>query len=135
MKKYISVIVFTLNIAYLVIMIMSLILEIEPQLLQLIYGLMLGALFFLFTLNSIDKPKKKKKLKEKKCNCTDPNDCEKWCNAKKLFALANSFSVKEECKHPNRLTQTLNTFATCETTIEVCADCNQKLTEPKTECI
>lgn len=69
------------------------------------------------------------------CTCTDPNDCEKWCNAKKLFALANSFTIKEECKHPNRLTQVIESSATCETTIEVCADCNQPLTEPKTDCV
>ena len=69
------------------------------------------------------------------CTCTDPNDCEKWCNAKKLFALAISFTIKEECKHPNRLTQVIESSATCETTIEVCADCNQPLTEPKTDCV
>lgn len=135
MKKYISVIVFTLNIAYLVIMIMSFILEIEPQLLQLIYGLMLGALFFLFTLNSIDKPKKKKKLKAKKCDCADPNECEKWCNAKELFTRATSYKITEVCKHPSRLTQVLESSVTCEITIEVCADCNQPLTEPKTDCL
>lgn len=135
MKKYIPLIVFTLNIAYLVIMVMSLITEIEPELLNLIYGLMLGALFFLFTLKSIDKPKKKKKLKAKKCNCTDPNDCEKWCNAKKLFVKANSYKVSEECKHPTRLTRVLGIFGTCEVTCEECADCEERLTDAKTDCV
>ena len=41
---------------------------------------------------------------------------------------------KEGCKHPNRLTQVLESSATCETTIEVCADCDEQLTEPKTDC-
>ncbi len=69
-----------------------------------------------------------------KCDCTDPNQCEKWCSAKELFTRATSYKITEECKHPNTLTQVLESFATCETTIEVCADCNEPLTEPKTEC-
>jgi hypothetical protein len=71
---------------------------------------------------------------DNKCNCTDPNDCKKWCNAKELFTKATSYKITEVCKHPNRLTQVLDSSATCETTIEVCADCNQPLTEPKTDC-
>ena len=42
---------------------------------------------------------------------------------------------KEECKHITKVTEVLNSSATCETTIEVCADCNKRLTEPKTDCV
>ena len=47
----------------------------------------------------------------------------------------DQYKITEECKHPTRLTQVLESSATCETTIEVCADCNQQLTEPKTDCV
>lgn len=71
---------------------------------------------------------------DNKCNCTDPNECEKWCNAKELFTQATSYKITEECKHQNRLTRLLEASSTCETTIEVCASCNEPLTKPKTDC-
>lgn len=30
-------------------------------------------------------PKKKRKSKYPKCNCSDVNQCDKWCQAKHLF--------------------------------------------------
>ncbi len=45
-----------------------------------------------------------------------------------------TYSIKEVCKHTNKLTQVISTAGTCETTLEVCADCNEQLTEPKTDC-
>lgn len=33
-----------------------------------------------------DPPKKKKKRKYPKCDCTDPNDCSKWCYAKQAYS-------------------------------------------------
>lgn len=41
-----------------------------------------------------------------------------------------------ECNCPHLISKikVLESSATCETTIEVCADCNQPLTESKTEC-
>lgn len=45
-----------------------------------------------------------------------------------------NYSIKEVCKHPVTLTRVLSTTTTCETTIEVCADCDEPLTEPKTDC-
>ncbi len=50
-------------------------------------------------------------------------------NAKKLH-----YSITEECLHPERLTRVLVSVATCETTVEVCADCHVQLSEIKTEC-
>lgn len=42
-----------------------------------------------------------------------------------------------ECNCPHLISKikVLEAYATCETTIEVCADCNKPLTEPKTDCI
>ncbi len=45
-----------------------------------------------------------------------------------------SYSIKEECKHPDKLTRVVDSVGGCETTVEVCADCNKVLTKPKTEC-
>lgn len=41
-----------------------------------------------------------------------------------------------ECNCPHLISeiQVIETSTTCEKTIEVCTDCKQKLTEPKTEC-
>jgi hypothetical protein len=50
--------------------------------------------------------------------------------------LSNSenYSITEECKHPNVITEVLESSATCETTVEKCADCHQPLSNPKTDC-
>ena len=61
MKKYISVIVFVLNTAYLVIIIMNIIATIEKQILIVIYSLMLSVMFFLFWQYTLIKSKKNKK--------------------------------------------------------------------------
>ena len=45
-----------------------------------------------------------------------------------------TFSITEICKHIDQLTEVIEVTATCETTIQVCADCGKQLTEPKTEC-
>jgi hypothetical protein len=39
-----------------------------------------------------------------------------------------------QCLHQNRYTKIVEVAATCETTVEVCNDCGETLTEPKTEC-
>ena len=111
--------------------------------LLLIGFLIFGAFnFVLGCVYSEQKPKKKRKpSKWIHCfNCEIEMPAKKhkgqlYCANCKLIHNVNTYSIKEECKHPNRLTQALNTFATCETTIEVCADCNQPLTEPKTDCV
>ncbi|WP_329804383.1 hypothetical protein [Flavobacterium facile] len=41
----------------------------------------------------------------------------------------------KECNHLNKLTRVLEASGTCETTIKVCADCDEPLSEPKTECL
>lgn len=69
-----------------------------------------------------------------KCDCKDVNECEKWCIGKQNYTKFHSYSIKEECKHPNRAIRILESSTTCETTIEVCLDCYQELTEPKTDC-
>jgi hypothetical protein len=69
------------------------------------------------------------------CSCDDVNQCEKWCNAKIAYTKHNNFSISEECKHTNQLTRVLEASGTCETTIEICADCGEPLSEPKTDCI
>ncbi len=73
-------------------------------------------------------------IDENKCDCKDVNECEKWCTAKQNFLRLNDYSVTEVCNHPERLTQVLCSAGTCETTVEVCADCREKVSEPKTEC-
>lgn len=71
---------------------------------------------------------------EDKCDCKDVNECDKWCVGKQNFTRATNYSITEECKHPERLTQVLCSAGTCETTVEVCADCREKVSEPKTDC-
>jgi len=73
-------------------------------------------------------------LKEDACDCHNPQWCEKWCCGKENFTRAQHYSITEQCKHPNRLTRVVESSGTCETTIEVCADCNEPLTEPLTDC-
>lgn len=48
-------------------------------------------------------------------------------------ALKEPFS-RVKCLHQNRYLKVFDIVATCETTIEVCEDCGEKLTEPKTDC-
>ena len=51
-----------------------------------------------------------------------------------FFVSKPNYSIKEECRHPNRITRVLEYCVNCETTVEVCADCDKFLTEPKTDC-
>jgi hypothetical protein len=38
------------------------------------------------------------------------------------------------CPHMIATTQVIKSIVTCETTVEVCEDCGEVLTEPKTDC-
>jgi hypothetical protein len=59
--------------------------EIKLMLLGLFsLGMLFGALIG-YGLRSIENPKKRKS-KFPKCDCKDPNDCFKWCNAKAMFS-------------------------------------------------
>lgn len=42
--------------------------------------------------------------------------------------------ITEDCLHKNRRTKVLDATCGCEKTVVVCSDCNEVLTEPKTEC-
>lgn len=67
----------------------------------------------------------------------DPNrcDCKLQCGyCKEMEASKKNQSITENCKHPNIITEVLQTVVNCETTIDVCADCDKRLSEPKTEC-
>lgn len=44
------------------------------------------------------------------------------------------FSIQEVCLHPNQITEVISCVCNCETTVQVCLDCNEVLTEPKTDC-
>jgi hypothetical protein len=61
-----------------------------------------------------------------KCNCEHIDHCD--------FSCLNDYSIAEECNHPNKLTRVLETFGICETSVIECADCNEQLTKPKTDC-
>jgi hypothetical protein len=73
-------------------------------------------------------------LKDNACDCHNPQWCDKWCCGKENFTKAQQYSIIEICKHPNQLTRVLESSGTCETTIVVCADCDEFLTESKTDC-
>ena len=45
-----------------------------------------------------------------------------------------NFSILEVCLHPNQITEVVSCVCYCETTVQVCLDCNEVLTEPKTDC-
>lgn len=44
-----------------------------------------------------------------------------------------SQNVFEDCKHENVITRVLEVSGTCETTVDVCADCGKPLSHPKTD--
>lgn len=47
------------------------------------------------------------------------------------------FNLKKQsqCQHKGeKLIKLLDFNVNCETTVEVCADCNKELTKPKTDC-
>lgn len=69
--------------------------------------------------------------RKKKGECGCKHRCG-YC--KELEALEKNYSITEECKHPNVITEVLESSATCETTVEKCADCHQPLSNPKTDC-
>lgn len=87
-----------------------------------------------YNSKSTKKKKPKKKPKYPNCTCVDPNQCELWCIANENYTRATNYSIKEECKHPLRITRVISTTATCETTVEECTDCGKTLTQPKTNC-
>lgn len=45
-----------------------------------------------------------------------------------------NFSIFEVCLHPNQITEVVSCVCNCETTVQVCLDCDKVLTEPKTDC-
>lgn len=53
-----------------------------------------------------------------------------------LFILGKMVRQKKgiTCPHDCRVTRTLSSYINCETTAEFCKNCNQQLTQPKTEC-
>jgi len=53
---------------------------------------------------------------------------------KKHPPVAVDYSITEKCNHPVKITRVIESYANCEITIEVCADCFKELTEPKTDC-
>jgi hypothetical protein len=44
------------------------------------------------------------------------------------------YSINEVCPHDIAETRVIESVATCETTVLVCIECGEYLTEPKTEC-
>jgi hypothetical protein len=44
------------------------------------------------------------------------------------------YSITEECPHDIAETRVIESVATCETTVLVCTQCGEQLTQPKTEC-
>lgn len=48
----------------------------------------------------------------------------------------NDYCPNGECNCPHHISKmkVISSIVTCETTVEVCEDCGQVLTEPKTEC-
>lgn len=50
------------------------------------------------------------------------------------YQAAKESFARVECLHQNRYTKMVEAVVTCETTVEVCEDCGETLTEPKTEC-
>jgi len=54
-----------------------------------------------------------------------------------LSALAIKMKDKKKtrkCEHSNKYTNVIEATLGCETTVQVCLDCNEVLTEPKTDC-
>lgn len=43
-------------------------------------------------------------------------------------------SITEICKHPNTAIVVVKAVLNCETTVTECLDCNEILTEPRTDC-
>ena len=72
----------------------------------------------------------------KKCTIKPEKTCEHftYCQNYKCYH-ATSHTVTEVCHHPNRALLVLHNACTCETTVEVCVDCNKHLSERKTDCI
>lgn len=99
------------------------------------YAAGLGVIATASLLSFIFLPAKPRKISEfPRCNCSDVNQCEVWCVGKENFTKATNYSITEVCEHPNIIIQVTQTTATCETAVEVCADCFKELSEPKTDC-
>ena len=45
-----------------------------------------------------------------------------------------TYSITEECAHPDTYLRVLDAVVGCETTVVECMHCGKELTEPKTEC-
>lgn len=42
--------------------------------------------------------------------------------------------ITDPCQHVMTEIRVIESITTCETTVEVCLSCGQRITEPKTEC-
>jgi hypothetical protein len=45
-----------------------------------------------------------------------------------------TYSITEVCSHDITETKVISVVGTCETTVLVCTECKEQITEPKTEC-
>jgi hypothetical protein len=52
----------------------------------------------------------------------------------KKTLTVDSYSITEVCPHDIAETRVIETIVTCETTVLVCTECGEQLSEPKTEC-
>ena len=48
--------------------------------------------------------------------------------------MNNDYSIEEVCEHSITYLKVIESIVTCETTVEVCENCGEILTEPKTYC-
>ena len=46
----------------------------------------------------------------------------------------SDYSITEVCPHEITYLKVIESIATCETTVEVCEQCGEIVTEPKTDC-
>lgn len=62
--------------------------------------------------------------------CKMPVYCENYtCSME-----ARNYSITEVCSHDIAETKVISVVGTCETTVLVCTECKEQITEPKTEC-
>jgi hypothetical protein len=48
--------------------------------------------------------------------------------------MESNYSINEICSHDITEIRVIAAVATCETTVLVCTECGEQLTQPKTEC-
>jgi ABC-type antimicrobial peptide transport system permease subunit len=51
-----------------------------------------------------------------------------------IAAVEAGYSITEVCPHDVAYTKVISTACGCETTAEICEDCGEQLTDPKTNC-